>query len=237
MADGCKVERVCGRRDLPTLPERLVERRTETGASLRDLERFFNREVLAAAMRAAGMELLDGEAANVLRLLTADDVSHAARTEARDRLARAGVDVDGVTGDFLTYGTIRTHLRECAGIETGREAGTDADAVRGTVYTLVGRAEAVTERELSRLAETDAFDAGDLTVLVIALAGYLVYDVAETVPAVVVDAIEMLDAERIQGLLDVFSDHARYVVGAALPEEAERLRERFETVALASSAT
>ncbi|RCU47617.1 chromosome segregation ATPase [Haloplanus salinus] len=73
--------------------------------------------------------------------------------------------------------------------------------------------------------------------LVIALAGYLVYDVAETVPAVVVDAIEMLDAERIQGLLDVFSDHARYVVGAALPEEAERLRERFETVALASSAT
>jgi hypothetical protein len=110
------------------------------------------------------MELLDGEAANVLRLLTADDVSHAARTEARDRLARAGVDVDGVTSDFLTYGTIRTHLRECAGIETGREAGTDADAVRGTVYTLVGRAEAVTERELSRLAETDAFDAGDLTV-------------------------------------------------------------------------
>lgn len=236
MADGCKVERVCGRRDLPTLPERLVERRTETEASLRDLERFFNREVLAA-MRAAGMELLDGEATNVLRLLTADDVSHAARTEARDRLARAGVDVDGVTGDFLTYGTIRTHLRECAGIETGREAGTDADAVRGTVYTLVGRAEAVTERELSRLAETDAFDAGDLTVLVIALAGYLVYDVAETVPAVVVDAIEMLDAERIQGLLDVFSDHARYVVGAALPEETERLRERFETVALASSAT
>lgn len=228
MADGCKVERVCGRRDLPTLPERLVERRTETEASLRDLERFFNRAVLAA-MRAAGMELLDGEATNVLRLLTADDVSHAARTEARDRLARAGVDVDGVTGDFLTYGTIRTHLRECAGIETGREAGTDADAVRGTVYTLVGRAEAVTE--------TDAFDAGDLTVLVIALAGYLVYDVAETLPAVVVDAIEMLDAERIQGLLDVFSDHARYVVGAALPEETERLRERFETVALASSAT
>ena len=55
MADGCKVERVCERRRLPTLPERLEERRTEAGASLRDLERFFNREVLAAAMRAAGV--------------------------------------------------------------------------------------------------------------------------------------------------------------------------------------
>ena len=72
--------------------------------------------------------------------------------------------------------------------------------------------------------------------LVIALAGYLVYDVAETVPAVVVDAIEMLDAERIHGLLDFFADHARYVVAAVLPEEAERLRERFETVALATEA-
>lgn len=160
----CKVERVCERRGLPTLTERLAERRTETDASLRALERFFNREVLAAAMRAAGMELLENEAANVYRLLTADDVSHAACTEARDRLTRAGVDVDAVERDFVTYGTIRTHLRECAGIETGRESTVDAAAVRDTVFELFGRTEAVTERELSRLAERDDFDAGDLTV-------------------------------------------------------------------------
>jgi len=71
--------------------------------------------------------------------------------------------------------------------------------------------------------------------LVIALAGYLVYDVAETVPVVVVDAIEMLDAERIHGLLDFFDEHARYVVAAVLPEEADRLRERFDTVELATA--
>jgi DNA repair exonuclease SbcCD ATPase subunit len=70
--------------------------------------------------------------------------------------------------------------------------------------------------------------------LVIALAGYLVYDVAESVPVVVVDAIEMLDAERIHGLLDFFDSHARYVVAAVLPEEAERLRKRFDTVELAT---
>ncbi|WP_251342549.1 archaea-specific SMC-related protein [Haloplanus halophilus] len=66
--------------------------------------------------------------------------------------------------------------------------------------------------------------------LVIALAGYLVHDVADVVPVVVVDAIEMLDAERIRGILSVFDDHARYVVAAALPEEAERLRTAFDTV-------
>jgi len=71
--------------------------------------------------------------------------------------------------------------------------------------------------------------------LVIALAGYLVYDVAETIPVVVVDAIEMLDAERIRGLLDFFDEHATYVVAAVLPEEAERLRGRFDTVELAAT--
>jgi len=164
MPDGCKIERVCAERRLSTLRERLLDRRTEAGASLRDLERFFNRSVLAAAMRAAGMELLDGEASNVYRLLTAEDVSHAARTEARDRLDRAGVDVDAVADDFVTYGTIRTHLRECAGVETGREASVDADAVADTVFTLFGRSEAVVERELSRLVGTEEFDAGELSV-------------------------------------------------------------------------
>ncbi|QGX96043.1 chromosome segregation ATPase [Haloplanus rallus] len=70
--------------------------------------------------------------------------------------------------------------------------------------------------------------------LVIALSGYLVHDVSATVPIVVVDAIEMLDAERIRGLLEFFDEHARYVVAAALPEEAECLRSRFDTVSLES---
>lgn len=161
---GCKIETVCANRGLRTLPDRLVDRRVDAGDSLRDLERFFNREVLAAAMRAAGVELLDGEAANVYRLLTDDDVSDAARTEARGRLRRAGVDVDAVRDDFVTYGTVRTHLRECAGVETARESTVDAASVRDTALGLFGRAEAITEREVSRLAETEAFEAGEVTV-------------------------------------------------------------------------
>ncbi|WP_338737811.1 archaea-specific SMC-related protein [Haloplanus salilacus] len=66
--------------------------------------------------------------------------------------------------------------------------------------------------------------------LVMALAGYLVYDVADAVPVVVVDAVEMLDADRVRGLLDFFDDHARYVVAAVLPEEAAPLREWFDAV-------
>ncbi|MFD1632978.1 rod-determining factor RdfA [Haloplanus ruber] len=166
-ADGCKIDDVCARRGLSTLPERLVRRRRTADDSLRDLERFFNREVLTAAMRAAGMELLDDEAANVYRLLTGDDVSDAARTEARDRLTRAGVDVARLRADFVTYGTVRTHLRGCAGVDTSRaSASVDEHTVTDTVLGLCGRTEAVAERELSRLAETTALETGDLSVSV-----------------------------------------------------------------------
>ncbi|MDS0280741.1 archaea-specific SMC-related protein [Haloarcula onubensis] len=66
--------------------------------------------------------------------------------------------------------------------------------------------------------------------LVVALAGYLVHDVGEQVPFLVVDAVEMFDADRIDGLMDLFGEHAEYVVAAVLPEEADELAEAYETV-------
>jgi hypothetical protein len=62
-------------------------------------------------------------------------------------------------------------------------------------------------------------------------ASYLVHDVGATVP-VVVDAVVMLEAGRIEGLPDAFDDHARYVVASALPAEADHLRSRFDAVDL-----
>jgi len=64
--------------------------------------------------------------------------------------------------------------------------------------------------------------------LVVGLAGYLVHDVAETVPFVVIDAVEMFDAERIQPLMDLFADHAEYVVATVLPAERAQIDGEFE---------
>ncbi|WP_224270938.1 archaea-specific SMC-related protein [Haloprofundus salinisoli] len=70
--------------------------------------------------------------------------------------------------------------------------------------------------------------------LVVAFAGYLAHDVASELPIVVVDAVEMLDAERIQGLVDYFEMHATYVVAAVLPEEATELAETYPTISTAT---
>ncbi|SIS13298.1 archaea-specific SMC-related protein [Natronorubrum thiooxidans] len=70
--------------------------------------------------------------------------------------------------------------------------------------------------------------------LVVAFAGYLVHDVESELPVIVIDAIEMLDADRIRGLLDYFNRHAAHVVAAVLPEEAAELDETYPTVSTSS---
>jgi chromosome segregation ATPase len=71
--------------------------------------------------------------------------------------------------------------------------------------------------------------------LVVALAGYLAHNVAAEVPVVVIDAVEMFDAERIRGLLDYFEQYAEYVVAAVLPEEAGELDDTYPRITTSSS--
>ena len=72
--------------------------------------------------------------------------------------------------------------------------------------------------------------------LVVALAGYLAHDVGDIVPFLVVDAVEMFDADRIDRLMELFDEHADYVVAAVLPEEAYELAETYDTVSTQSFA-
>jgi DNA repair exonuclease SbcCD ATPase subunit len=65
----------------------------------------------------------------------------------------------------------------------------------------------------------------EVTGLVFALAGYLVHDVYETLPFIVLDSLESIDSDRIARLVDYLGDHAEYLVVALLPEDAEALSE------------
>jgi septal ring factor EnvC (AmiA/AmiB activator) len=66
--------------------------------------------------------------------------------------------------------------------------------------------------------------------LVFALAGYLVHDVHETVPFMVLDSLEAIDADRIARLVDYFEEYAPYLVVALLPEDADALDAAYERV-------
>lgn len=70
----------------------------------------------------------------------------------------------------------------------------------------------------------------EVTGLVFALAGYLVHDVHETVPFIILDSLEAIDSERIARIIDYFQDHAEYVVAALLPEDADALSDEYTYV-------
>jgi chromosome segregation ATPase len=67
----------------------------------------------------------------------------------------------------------------------------------------------------------------EVTGLVFALAGYLVHDVYEMVPFILLDSLEAIDSNRIARTIDYFQTHANYLVAALLPEDAAALSDEY----------
>lgn len=136
--------------------------------SLRDLETSFNRRLLEAALSDAGESLLEGEADNLYRLLTANDVSAGMRTQAETRLEAAGLDPEAVRSDFVSHQAIHTYLRKYREVERPDESD-DADRLassRETVQRLRSRLQAVSENSLQSLADTDRLELEGFDVIV-----------------------------------------------------------------------
>ena len=70
----------------------------------------------------------------------------------------------------------------------------------------------------------------EVTGLIFALAGYLVHDLHESVPFMLLDSLEAIDADRIATLVEYFSEYADYLVVALLPEDARALDDSYNWV-------
>lgn len=158
-ACGCKVGRSAAAYGRPELVAEL-RRRHADGASLRDLERFVNLALLRGALRRADVGPL-GSVESVLAALV-DDAGAGRRAEVRERLAQAGVDVAALEDAFVSYGTVRTHLRDCADVETGRRRPLDVEGARGTIEWARSRNVGVVERTLGRLRDAGELETGEL---------------------------------------------------------------------------
>lgn len=70
----------------------------------------------------------------------------------------------------------------------------------------------------------------EVTGLVFALAGYLVHDVYETLPFIVLDSLEAIDSDRIAAMVEYLREYAGYLVVALLPEDAAAIDTDHHTV-------
>jgi DNA repair exonuclease SbcCD ATPase subunit len=82
------------------------------------------------------------------------------------------------------------------------------------------------EDTIDHLSESER----EVTALVFALAGYLVHDVYETLPFVLLDSLEAIDSERIADLVEYVADYAEFLVVALLPEDARALDDAYTRV-------
>lgn len=119
MTEGsCKLCRVLSEWDMERYEDRLLrDWRGENGArkGYRTLAREINVTLLRREMDRAGVTTLANEADSKYDRLTGDDETVARET--RRLLRNDGIPVDSLTSDFVSYGTVRTHLTECLDAE------------------------------------------------------------------------------------------------------------------------
>jgi len=89
-----------------------------------------------------------------------------------------------------------------------------------------GDSGAVFEDTVKHLSESER----EVTGLVFALAGYLVHELYETVPFMLLDSVEAIDPERIAHLIDYFGGHADYLVVALLEDDAAALDDDYTRI-------
>jgi DNA repair exonuclease SbcCD ATPase subunit len=82
------------------------------------------------------------------------------------------------------------------------------------------------EDTIDHLSESER----EVTGLIFALAGYLVHDLHERVPFMLMDSLEAIDSERLADLILYFGDYADYLVVALLPEDAQALSDTSATI-------
>lgn len=132
---GCKVCRVLAERDLEHLNGEMVARwHGETGDRMgyRRLADWLNTSLLRAEMEIVGMPTEGGEPRSRYERLTGTDGSSGDKVaeQMRGVLRRGGVAVEELIDDFVSYGVIRTHLRECLGERRDPQPPADWEADR-----------------------------------------------------------------------------------------------------------
>ena len=165
-----KVAKLIAQYDIGNMGEELEQKWTAEGEerrSLRALADEFNQRLTREALENAGVQTVNGEVENAYRVLTDEEASSADRTRLARRLKRDGVDVDGLTADFVSYQAIRTYLHNHRNVSYDGATGADDQRQRAseTIQRLQSRTTAVAETKIEQLRNTEEFTLGEFRVI------------------------------------------------------------------------
>lgn len=167
-ACNCKMGKLIDEYGFSDINEDLIARWTGQQGdeeSIRALANRFNRKLLRAEMRTAGMEIIEGRVENLYELLTDDDRLDAVRIQARSNLDGGGIDVDRLEDRFISHQTMYRHLKSC--LDAEKE--TNALAVgkeRDRIHSIQNRAEVVVDNSITRLRDGGKLDLDEFETLI-----------------------------------------------------------------------
>ncbi|ADJ16837.1 archaea-specific SMC-related protein [Halalkalicoccus jeotgali] len=122
--------------------------------------------------------------------------------------------------ELLEYGNLARIWLEYRNPNTSKDATFELHVTRKTDD------DATYEDSVTHLSESER----EVTGLVLALAGYLVHDVHEEMPFILLDSLEAIDSARIAQLVEYLEEYASYIVVALLPEDADALDNKYQRV-------
>lgn len=164
-----KVGKLIERYSLEGMARELETRWTGTDGdseSLRDLARYFNKELLRTALAETDQSDHGRDIETIYNKLTDDAVSRGERTRTEKRLAQLGVDVETLTEDFVTHQAIHTFLRNGRNVTKDTTNEDQLQTGRQTINRLQSRLVAVSETTLSRLRDAEIITLGSFKILV-----------------------------------------------------------------------
>lgn len=126
------------------------------------------------------------------------------------------LDYDNLTRVWLE----KTEAEERRGSQRETTAQFDLHLVRETEEG------AVYEDTIEHLSESEREVVG----LVFALAGYLVHDLHQKCPFLLLDSIEAIDPQRIESLIEYLGEYPEYLVVALLEDDAQHLSEEYQRI-------
>ncbi|MGQ4555482.1 rod-determining factor RdfA [Halobellus sp. GM3] len=163
-----KVGRLIEEYEMTDVGQELEDRwlgRGRESQSLRSLADWFNRNILDERLKAAGEDPLDGEVANLYRLLSQEDVTAGMRVDAEATLEHHGIDPEELRSEFVSHQAIHTYLTDFRGASKERTPADRIESVRTTVQRLQSRLVAVAENNLDQLRNAGELSLGEFTVI------------------------------------------------------------------------
>ncbi len=208
------------------------EVQTEEQDELLDLNREVNEREFERDQVESDLESVDAEIEQVENRLDERGDLEAERATVSDRLEELRTTIERTETEaveqfndhmkrvltILGYGNLdRVWIeRKTRGGDTAFDLHVIRATEDGTAY----------EDRIDHLSESEREVVG----LVFALAGYLVHEVHETVPFLLLDSLEALDSERIADLVEYFGEYADNLVVALLPEDAAAVDDEHRRV-------